>query len=362
LTTLRQHFKINEEVGAHRSSEVFGMLRVLVRAVLSCLPALALFWIAPLARAQEKKAGEEIQFDTFDRVELHGTFYASGKTKAPCVILLHKVGGNRQEKGLDELAQALSKEYAVLSFDFRGHGESTKVDPTFWANPNNSALIKGAAKRPAKVNHKDFSPNYYPMLANDVVAAKRYLDKQNDANECNSSNVIVVGEQDGGAVGALWIATEWSRPKIVRSPNPLLRPIRDPTKVEGEDVACAVWLSIPRALGTANVGNWLRGKVRDKVPMAFFYGEKDQKGATAAQGLFNEMKPGKEKLEFTTTRAVKGTSLVGADLIGQKSLKTEDEIVNYLEKVLQKRGNKAWVMHGVDSPLLPIPLSQFGLR
>jgi dienelactone hydrolase len=348
----------------HPTSEVLSMPRPLSpRAVLCCLAALTWFGIPAAASAQNKKTGEEVQFESPDKVELHGTFYSSDKAKAPCVILLHNFGGNRQEKGIEELAQAMSKEYAVLTFDFRGHGESTKVDATFWGYPNN-ALIKGSPKRPSKINFKDFPTAYRPVLANDVLAARRFLDKQNDGNECNSSNIIVIGAEEGAAIGALWIASEWQRFRMTK--NALGRPVRDTSKIEGEDIACAVWLSIPKTLGAGgNVGAWLRGpgnKVRDKVPMAFFYGEKDQKAASAAQALLNELKPGKEKLEFTAPRAIKGTSHAGANLIGQKSLKTEEDIVAYLEKVMQKRGNKAWVMRANEFPLPPIPFSYFGLN
>jgi predicted esterase len=332
------------------------------RAVRCCLAALVLVGLPAAAGAQNKKSGEEVQFESFDKVELHGTFYASEKAKAPCVLLLHNYGGNRQEKGIEELAQALTKDYAVLTFDFRGHGESTKVDTMFWANPTNG-LIKGAPKRPSKINFADFPPAYRPMLANDVAAARRYLDKQNDGNECNSSNIIVIGAEEGAAIGALWIASEWQRYRTTK--NRFGVPVADRSKVEGEDIACAVWLSIPSKWpGGGNIGAWLRGpnnRVRDKVPMAFFYAEKDGKAASAAQALFSELKPGKEKLEFTATRAIKGTSLTGAKLIGQKSLKTEEEIVTYLEKVMQKRGNKAWVMRANDFPLTPIPLAYFGV-
>src|SRR5947209_2474990 len=108
------------------------------------MAGLTLALLPPAGRAQKS---EEVQFDTADKVELHGTFYAPAKPRAPCVILLHKIGGNRDEHGWDQLAQVLQKEYAVLRFDFRGHGDSTNVAPEFWRNASNS-MIKGAARAP----------------------------------------------------------------------------------------------------------------------------------------------------------------------------------------------------------------------
>jgi hypothetical protein len=332
-----------------------------VRAVRGWFTVLALFLVPAAGQAQ--KGGEEVQFDTVDKVELHGTFYSAGKAKAPCVLLLHKYGGNRQQKGWDELAQALSKDFAVLSFDFRGHGDSTTVDPSaFWVG-SNASMIKNANKKPSKISYKDFAAGYLPMLANDVAAAKRYLDRQNDAGACNSSNLVVIGAEEGAAIGALWIHTEWQRNRLIK--NAFNKWVVDPQgKVAGEDIASAVWLSIPSKFNGVDVGHWLKGpsnKVRDKVPMAFFYGSQDTKAQAAATALFNELKrAGRDKMDLTAVRP-KNTKLAGVDLLGKKDFKTEEEISNYLEKALQKRGVKAWVQRDADRPLVQVPLQEFRL-
>ena len=84
------------------------------------------------AKKPEEKTGdfERVRFDTVDQVELHGTFYPSTKGKrASCVLLLHALGKDSQQEGWDKLAKELqSKGYAVLAFDFRGHGKSDRVD------------------------------------------------------------------------------------------------------------------------------------------------------------------------------------------------------------------------------------------
>jgi hypothetical protein len=325
---------------------------------------LALLLVPAAATAQ--KGGVEVQFDSIDKVELHGTFYSGGKAKAPCVLLLHKYGGNRQQKGWDELAEALSKEFSVLSFDFRGHGDSTTVNQSFWVG-SNATMIKNAAKKPNKISYKDFSANYLPMLANDVAAAKRYLDQQNDAGACNSSNLVIIGAEEGAAIGALWISTEWQRQRLIK--NPIGTWVRDPQgKVEGEDIASAIWLSMPQRLNNVDVGVWLKGpsnKVRDKVPMVFFYGAQDTKAQSAATKLLNELKQAssREKLTDLTALRSKPTKLAGVDLLGKKDFKTEDDILVYLtEKALPKRGIKAWVQRDADRPLVQVPLQQqFGL-
>src|SRR5437763_16666774 len=86
------------------------------------------------ARAQPKKDTETVKFETVDAVDLKGTYWPSTKgKKAPVAIMLHRIGGKSKEAGWAELAEELQKAgFAVLAFDFRGHGESTSVGAAFW--------------------------------------------------------------------------------------------------------------------------------------------------------------------------------------------------------------------------------------
>src|SRR5262245_23345617 len=137
-------------------------IRTLVAAAL-CLG------VAASAAAQ---GGQRVNFDTADGVSLEGTYYPSmqGK-KATCVLLLHNFqlgkGGSRADAGWDTLAAALQKKgYAVLAFDFRGHGGSTSVSDNFWdrrAHPHNT-LLPGAkmAKPPRTIAAQGMPASYYP--------------------------------------------------------------------------------------------------------------------------------------------------------------------------------------------------------
>jgi hypothetical protein len=322
--------------------------------------AAAALLVVPLGLAAQ--GPEEVQFETADKVELHGSFFAPAKARAPCIILLHKYGGSRQQQGWKELTRELQKEFAVLTFDFRGHGESTNVDPErFWRTPNNQ-LIKNAGRFGSKISYHDFLPLYMPMLANDVSAAKRFLDRQNDAGVCNSSNVIIIGAEEGAGIGALWIACEFERPRLIKSPYGTW--MADPQgRTEGDDVAGAVWLSIPKTLSGAYIGPWLKGRygrLRDKVPMAFFYGDKDRKAADAAQVIFEDVKRGsRDKLEQTRLRP-KDTKLAGNELL-KESFNTITEIGAYADKVMQKHGSKAAVQRDVENVPAPslLPLYLF---
>src|SRR5258708_6038950 len=115
---------------------------------------LALLLVAPslVARAappeDKDEKGKRVTFRTVDGVDLGGTFYKPppNSKKEACVLLLHdftkKNGGDSHVDDMDKLAEGLQAEgYAVLSMDFRGHGESKNVAPdVFWTFPTNKLV------------------------------------------------------------------------------------------------------------------------------------------------------------------------------------------------------------------------------
>ena len=167
------------------------------------------------------------------------------------------------------------------------------------------------------ISFRDFTPAYYPLLANDIAAARLFLDRMNDAGECNSANLLIIGAEDGAALAALWLASEWHRHRIldVRWVDPA---------PQGKDVMGAVWLSITPGLGTdPNLGskqtpvvNWLAEAGRDhNVPMVFFYGEADTAAANFAHRCLKELKAG------STTNLTSDVSVANAGkLAGQQLL------------------------------------------
>src|SRR5215475_4904312 len=172
---------IDIDVGAHICSRRKPMLR-LPRLLLVAL-AISSVSLLPAMQAQEEKGRtDKVRFQTIDGVDLHGTFYPSGKSNPPTVILLHAVGENSKKKGWVHLAEELQKKgFAVLTFDFRGHGQSTEiVEPQkFWEAPSNRMYMKHLGKS-TSLDVKDITPGYAPILCNDIAAARAFLDRKND--------------------------------------------------------------------------------------------------------------------------------------------------------------------------------------
>lgn len=330
---------------------------------LAVLAALALLGTAAGAAAQgkekEKDAGKPARFVTADKVEIEGTFYASPQGKASrTVMLLHAYGEHSQKTEWKKLANALNKKgYSVLMFDFRGHGESTKVQPGtpntnpmlaikgFWDEKENQYGVKGLAPgkpRPTDIAHSQFASTYMRILVNDIAAAKAYLDDLDSNGECNSGDIILLGANEGATLGAIWMNAEWHRYKYLPKQPGLPQGGLDLQNPEGRSITCAVWLSITSIPGT-QTGQTIHvpatltvpGKDR-KVPMAFFYGDgnsKDEKVALACEKWLKGMD--KENYPFTgAVKLPKAGKASGYNLLS-KALGTEKEIITYLENALE---------------------------
>lgn len=333
-----------------------------IRLALGLALGLALLGI-PHANGQNKDKTDEkktekkgdagrVKFETVDQVELHGTFYEGpdGK-KSPCVLLLHDLTGKSQDEGWDKLARDLQQRgYAVLSFDFRGHGDSTAVGPAFWQFPENRKLKNFSATKPKeRISYKDIAEkSYYLRMVDDIAAAKLYLDRRNDAGDCNSSTLIVIGAGEGAALGALWMNSEFYRYGVA-GPAIGFGPRKLATAPEGRGAACAVWLSVSSTVGgQPGVRDWLRNiGGKEKVPMYFIYGAKDSKAEGFAQSTLSSIKSGAASLPLTGSKAIADTDLKGQRLIG-KGQDTGEFIVKYLDKVIKERGTNDWDKREVD--------------
>src|SRR5262249_8729050 len=239
---------IDIDVGAHICSRRKPMLR-LPRLLLVALTVGSVS-LLPTTQAQEEKGRtDKVRFQTIDGVDLHGTFYPSGKSNPPTVLLLHAVGENSKKKGWVHLAEELQKKgFAVLTFDFRGHGQSTEiVEPNkFWAElPNRMYMKHLGIGKGTSLADKDITPGYAPILCNDIAAARSFLDRKNDMGGCNTSNIIVIGADTGATLGAIWLYGEWHRHRCKPPPVPgaAFPLIIDSAIPEGNDVIACVWIS-----------------------------------------------------------------------------------------------------------------------
>lgn len=310
---------------------------------------------------KDKINKETVSFKTSDGLLLKGTFYPSEKGgSSPVVMMLHKLGSKRTEGDWEGLAVQLQKKgYATLIFDFRGHGESTQiVDPKlFWSHPHNRTYIGNWNENKKNLTIKDFKVGYVPYLINDIVAARHDLDNRNDNTQCNTSNIIVIGAEDGASLGFSWILAEYYRPQVYNKANLFdFQQVAANTDPAGDDIAGAIWLSYKRSPGIGNstigvpYGLWaekgLLTSVRDNVQMWFAHGAKDERGRNDATYMYHNIMRADEKnraakLPLSSNLALDGTQLRGVALLGKKELPTEERIFQFIEKAVKARPNQA---------------------
>lgn len=310
-----------------------------VLAVVACF---CLFQ-APSAGQDADSKGEKVRFHTVDGVEIVGTFYPSARGKAPAVILLHALGDKSNTDAWTNLALELKKKYSVLAFDFRGHGNSKNLSdaPEFWKHPINKNNVKGAPKA-TEIDYQNFNKAYYPVLINDIAAARAYLEGRNDARDCNTSSMVIIGAETGATLGAIWLNSEWLRYQQLGGG---FAPAQFNKTSEGKDIIAAIWLTPTAKLGSRTLSLAqtldLPGRI-GKTPMTFLYGDADANGKTVAKACEKAIKGTDPKGDYKYTAAVKipDTKLAGSNLL-QKSTGTTKSIMDYLEDVVDYKGN-AW--------------------
>ena len=319
------------------------MVRSTWLSVMLVASLVALFSTSAL-QAQGKPNYEKARITTVDGVDLAGHFYPAKVKNPPTVLLLHALGEDSKKKNWVSLAEQLQAEgFAVMAFDFRGHGNSTTIsDPNlFWSQQANANAVKAKVKGDT-LDFKNILPTSYTLFCNDIAAVRGWLDRKNDSGACNVSNLILIGAETGATLGAIWLNSEHRRAKL--SMNMFMAPKPDDRR-EGKDVIAAVWLTITPKLGKVGipVGKVLEGPARVVgTPMAFMHGSEDTSGKDFARKLANDIKFGKDKDKFPYTNAapVKGTKLQGQGLL-LKDLGTDVAIIEYLKGVYDDR-NQEW--------------------
>jgi pimeloyl-ACP methyl ester carboxylesterase len=214
--------------------------------LLAAAAALAVTACPSRTAARGADGPQPVTITTGDGVRLSARYFAGTQgAKSPAVLVLDDLDADALPAACDEVAKQLVKAgCTVLCFDFRGCGKSTGVEPEFWDVAANQKLVRGykADDPPEAVRFADFKPGYLPALVNDVAAARAHLERRNDARECNTGQLYVVGFGRGATLGQLWVASEWARFRVTGAQN------RVSAKPEGQDVAGLVWVGPRLAL------------------------------------------------------------------------------------------------------------------
>jgi hypothetical protein len=346
-----------------------------------CLSLALLAGLPITGQAQVKP--QDVSFETADGVDLQGMFYPSKNGGGSAsVIIMHSLYKDPKKGDWAGLAKTLAEEgFNVLRFDFRGHGGSTELKDKklFWSTPINAKVMAAQAAKGSKViDYKNFQgkAGYFPMLANDLMAARVALDMKNDGNTTNTSSVYIIGPEDTITLGMIYLAAEWTRPNILQQGAavnylPWNKQLWAPAAEEaGKDIAACVWLSPKRDPSVSqDVMKKLAvnaPKMREENPMLFIHGAQDIAGANSSKFFMNEVLVAKpapttklEALKYTLTMDVPKSKNIGVDLLGN-SLGTEKMIVDYLKRIEADRKNRLPKQRFYSKPPI-IDMASYGI-
>jgi hypothetical protein len=294
---------------------------------------------------------EKVEITTDDGVTLVGDWYPSDKGKnGPVLVLLHAIGPGRKDakrQDWEKFPEKLQKAgYHVLTFDFRGHGDSTKLadKQRYWKTmvDNRLPTPRLGTNLPATINSADWrNPQHLLWLGNDLIAVKKWLNLKNNAMECNSNNVCLIAAEQAGVLSYLFIHNEWTDPSHDKANDwskPLALQFRNPSKWEGEDFSHLILLSMPNRLSTSNYQGLLKERmtnlrVKRAIDVLTVYGGDDQPVKTFWSEAIKWIKPEKEvkELEKTGRLEVPKTKLAGINLLTNEALEIEKKVLEYLD-------------------------------
>ena len=133
-------------------------------------------------------ASQRVTFESADKMQIVGSFFASSKPNSPAVLLLHQFQSDRHS--YDEFAKRLqAKGFGVLAIDGRGFGESVKTsDGKSIAVSRSDDAVKG--------------------MRADVAAAFEFLAKQQNVD---ATRIGIVGASYGSSLAIIYAA---ENPKV----------------------------------------------------------------------------------------------------------------------------------------------------
>lgn len=194
------------------------MLHALLLALLTCAIA------APATAADKEEKPqydpEEVKkwlegskketWETSDGVYLELNYWSppSAGTTTPVAILLHDYA--QDQRVWFEYASMLFKKHnmAVVTFDFRGHGKSIRVNKEFYRHPKDGSALDERDEPVIDFESEFTNKEHYRLLfVRDLLAVKRFIVKENNASKLNVRTLGLVSAGPLGALVALEFAT-----------------------------------------------------------------------------------------------------------------------------------------------------------
>jgi hypothetical protein len=335
-------------------------------------------------KKDEKKKYSVITVNTFDGVLLGGYWFPSSSTdskkngeNADAVIMVPAPKSDLSKGEWLALAESISSQgFAVLAFDWRGHGQSGVVKGTqvfdnrtfFEDNPYNRYQFGQTLVAKASVlDQSKFKAAYWDMLLTDLTAARGFIDSKNDAKQCNAGRIWIVSEKDGAHIALSFIAAEFYRNSFRIKAGGITAPEQ---RYAGLDYAGLVAISYSNSSGPLaaksnkiyrsllfperdldpNRTRAAKDHFAERLACLFINGDKvtDATAFSSSQSLINSWvnNPKKQDEQFKWVREVKDAKkLTGISLVDpMNTLNTKETITKYFQIVSDKQAaGKKWL-------------------
>jgi len=240
------------------------------RLGLRIFAVIALLSTTSLASAQtpKKPVVEEKELITGDELKLKISYYKSSLgEEAPVVILLHGKKGSRQQWNILAADLQSKGEFAVVSVDLRGHGESVMA--------KKAELLK--------------KTDYQAMVAIDLAAVKEFLLEEHGKKRLNVNKLGIVACDFSASVALLYAELDWEKIPYDDSPTDADRTPR------GRDVQALVLIS-PEANtpGLVTHKAIMAVKARSR-PIVIGVSDKNSHDVATATKMYEQLSPKKDK-------------------------------------------------------------------
>jgi len=289
-------------------------------------------------------------FVTSDRVLLTGSFYPghADKDTVP-VILLHGHGKSREEFA-PLITEMKKRGYAILAFDFRGHGESITRFPDprelmqqqasrnqeqGMPNPHREGMMvppqpqmPPQPPKPVEYLQESFKRvDYENLYKFDCLPFYQFLVQQNNAEKLNLNKLVIIGVDMGGTVGGQITKQLWANSK-------------------GKNVRSLVIVSPNYDLFSKTLLKEAKC-FHKEVPLLMMVGQLDRQSRENALNLREDIL-GKEKRKDDDPTSLSSpvpiaefpTERQGGELLKESKLGVPQRIADYIDETLAKHKEK----------------------
>ncbi len=289
-------------------------------AVVACLACVGSSFAQNAPR--KKAVVEEKTLVTKDGLDLRITYFRSeGGKDSPVVVLLHGRAGNRLV--WKDFAVKLQEEnYAVITVDLSGHGESKSRNP------------KTASSGGGKADESLRAGDYVNMVRFDLEAVKSFIFEEHQKEQLNMAKMAIAAADFSTAVAIAYADFDWQKEPYDDAAVPTLQTPR------GQDVKALILLSPESHAPGLTVPQSLARLKMIEFPALVAYGKGDTYDKGAAKKVYDNLAPkrGKNSPELEKPYVYLmdyDVKLRGTDLLNRPDGKVELNMLNFLEQQLK---------------------------